>query len=184
MKAKVNKVTIHAVHDDILLLDIDGLVNATQSNLAISPELATKAGPALQRACAEIGWCEVGSAVITNAGNLPVKKVIHAVGPRWGEGSERGKLANATWESLRLAELNQLRAIALPAISIGTSGYPLENCAKTMLKEIIDFTFEPLRFVRIITICLANQLELEAFQQELQEQLDTLKETGEGRVRI
>jgi O-acetyl-ADP-ribose deacetylase (regulator of RNase III) len=126
----------------------------------------------------------VGSAVVTSAGRLiTVQKLIHAVGPRWGEGSERGKLANVTWECLRLTEENRLKSLAMPGISTGALGYPVENCAKTMLTQIIDFTFENLKSLRAVTICLDNAVALEIFQNEFENQLQDLKQSGEGKVR-
>ena len=184
MKAKVNKVTIQVIHDDILSLVVAGVVHPTDTNLHVSPSLATKAGPTLQQACNDIGWCDVGSAVITDAGELAVEKIIHAVGPRWGEGSERGKLANVTLQCLRLAEQYRLKSIAIPSISTGILGYPVENCAKTMLAQIIDFTFDAPRYLRTIIVCLDDPAVYQIFKAEFLEQLEDLKETGEGEVTV
>lgn len=184
MKAKVNKVTIQIVRDDILALSVNGIVTSTDPNLSLSPDLSVKAGIDVQRECREIGWCDVGSAVITDAGNLLVEKLIHAVGPRWGEGSERAKLANVTLHCLRLAEENQLKSIALPPISTGALGYPLEHCAKIMLTQIIDFTFEDLKYLRTVILCVVDIVAFEAFQREFERQLGDLKESGEGKVKI
>jgi len=184
MRAKVNKVTIQIVQDDILSLSVAGLVNSSDPNLYINPVLAAKAGPILQQTCNAIGWCEVGSAVITDAGEMPVEKIIHAVGPRWGEGSERGKLANVTLQCLRLAEQHRLKSIAIPAISTGIFGYPVENCAKTMIAQIIDFTFDTPRFLRTVIICLDNPHAYQIFRAEFTEQLEDLKEAGEGEVTV
>ena len=184
MKAQVNKVTIQIVHDDILSLPVAAIVQPTDTNLSVNPTLVAKAGLAVQRECIQIGWCEVGNAVVTGAGNLAVDKIIHAVGPRWGEGSERGKLANVTLECLRLAERNHLKSIVLPPISTGGLGYPLENCAKTMLTQIIDYTFEDLKHLRQVIVCVDTSRALEVFQQEFQQQLQELKEAGEGKVKV
>lgn len=184
MKAKVNKVTIQIVQDDVLSQPIAGLVNPTDPNLHVNPTLSAKAGPSLQQACNTIGWCEVGSAVITDAGDMELEKIIHAVGPRWGEGSERGKLANVTLQCLRLAEQSHLKSLAVPALSTGTLGYPVENCAKTMLTQIIDFTFDNPRYLRTIIVCLDNALAYQIFKAEFAAQLEDLKETGEGEITV
>jgi O-acetyl-ADP-ribose deacetylase (regulator of RNase III) len=184
MKAKVNKVTIQVVQSDILNLPVAAIVNDTDTDLEMSPRLLGKVGTAIQRELALIGYCEVGSAVITNAGNLTFDKIIHTVGPRWGEGSERGKLINAVFECLRLAETHKLKSIAFPAISLGANGYPLENCAKTMLTQIIDYTFEDLKNLRTIMICLNDALALEVFKREFQRQLEELKQDGETKVQV
>src|SRR4051812_35325279 len=130
----VNGVSIELTEGDITNLDLDAIVNAANSGLILGSGVAgairSKGGPTIQRECDAIGHCDVGSAVITGAGNLPAKHVIHAVGPRMGEGSEREKLAGATRSSLELARENGLSSIALPAISTGVFGYPIADCAQ------------------------------------------------------
>lgn len=184
MKATVNKVRIEVIEADILDTSVDAVVVVTDPNLTVSESLQQLAGPILLKHTAQIGWCEVGSAVITPAGNLPkTNHIIHAVGPRWGEGSERGKLANATWTSLHLAEDHQAESIALPAISVGALGYPVENCARIMIARIIDFTFEPVKHLRHILLCLDNVNTYTTFDTEFNRQIHKLRETGEGKVR-
>ncbi|MBC7871702.1 MAG: macro domain-containing protein [Chitinophagaceae bacterium] len=179
MKAKINKVTLQLTQGDILALSTDALVIVTDPNISISEKLASKAGAIVQEQAAQIGWSDVGTAVMTDAGDLSgVQKLIHAVAPRWGEGSERGKLANTTWACLSLAEENGLQSLALPAISAGTLGYPLENCATTMLTKIIDYTFEDIESLRTIILCLEDEAAYEIFRVELLHQLHELKETG------
>jgi O-acetyl-ADP-ribose deacetylase len=173
MQAKVNQVTIQLVQGDIFSQPAAGIVHQTDTNLVLHPTLLAKAGSEVQWECARIGYCEVGSAVITSAGNLPqVEKVLHAVGPRWGEGSERGKLLSVTFECLRLAEQYRLASIAFPAISTGILGYPLENCATTMLTQIIDFTFEDLNSLKIVILCLENPMAFDIFRKELEQQAE------------
>ena len=184
MKAKVNKVTIQVIEDDILTLTVAGLVHPTDTNLHVNLALAAKAGPTLQQACSDIGWCDVGAAVVTDAGEMAVEKIIHAVGPRWGEGSERGKLANVMLQCLRLVEQNKLKSVAIPSISTGILGYPVENCAKTMLAQIIDFTFDTPRYLRTIIVCLDNSAAYQIFKNEFLEQIEDLKEAGEGEVTV
>ncbi len=184
MKVKVNKITIQIVHDDLLSQSVSGLVNATDPNLNVPPALAEKTGTTVPEACKLIGWCDIGSAVVTSAGNMEVGKIIHAVGPRWGEGSERGKLANVTLACLRLAEENRLKSIAIPAISTGILGYPVENCAKTMLTQIVDFTFDNPRYLRTVIVCLDNAAAYHIFCTEFDEQIQSLKEDGEGEVTV
>lgn len=174
MKAKINRVTIEICQGDALAIPAAGIVVETDTNLSLSHELLHKAGPEVQRACREIGWCDVGSAVITGAGRLPHERIIHAVGPRWGEGAERARLANVTMECLRLAEANRLKSLVLPALSTGPLGYPVENCARTMLTQIINFTFENLKYLRKVVICVTSDPILQTFQEELSQQLTNL----------
>lgn len=185
MRAKVNRVIIEVVSGDVLSVDVDAPVNATDSGLTIPDFLAKAAGEDLVKEALMIGWCDIGAAVMTGPGKLNARKVIHAVGPRWGEDSVRGKLANATWECLRLAEESELVSIALPAIATGADGgYPVEACARIMMKQIVDFTFEPLKFLRHIYLCPGTQSGIDAFNHEFQRQLQDLNDTGEGKVRV
>lgn len=184
MKAKVNNMTINILEGDLLSQKVAAIVNSTDTNLTLSPELKALAGDEVAEAIKQIGWCDVGAAAITPAGNLAFQKLIHAVGPRWGEGSERGKLASVTWQCLNLAEQERLRSIAMPAISTGKNGYPLENCALTMLTQIIDYSFEALKYLKSVTICVDNAAALEAFENELARQLQDLKSSGEDAVRV
>jgi O-acetyl-ADP-ribose deacetylase (regulator of RNase III) len=184
MKAQVNRVTIQVIRDDLYTLVVAGIVVPTDVNLTVSATLSAQAGPAVLRECIQIGWCEVASAVVTTAGNLAAEKIIHAVGPRWGEGSERGKLANVTLACLRLAEQYRLKSIAVPPISTGALGYPLENCATTMLTQIVDFTFEDLKHLRQIFLCVDTSLALDVFSLEFANLLRELKEAGQGKVKV
>lgn len=184
MKAKVNKVTIEIKQTAVYGDTAEAWVTVTTPDLSLDPALRALTGDRITQETEAIAYCDVGEAVITGGGRLFDKHIIHAVGPKWGEGSERGKLANATWTALSLAEEKGLKAIALPAISTGTLGYPVENCAKTMLEQIIDFTFEPLKHLRLITLCMSTEAESTAFGREFQRQLETLKDNDEGKVRV
>lgn len=184
MKVKVNRVTISLTQNDIFSLSVEAIVNSTDTNLALPTILEARAGDEVLQATKTIGWCDVGEAVITIAGNLTAQKIIHAVGPRWGEGSERGKLANVTLICLQIAEQNHLKSIAIPPISIGSSGYPLENCARTMLTQIIDYTFENPRFLKAIIVCVDDMTTFSIFQNEMNRQLQELRETGQGSVAV
>lgn len=185
MKAKVNKITIHITQGDIFAFAADGIVHVTDPNLTMNPALVAQAGPTIEQQTKRLGWCDVGSAVLTDSGSMEnAIRLIHAVGPRWGEGSERGKLANTTWAILQQAEENKLKSVVLPAISVGANGYPLENCAITMLTKIIDFTFENVKFLRAIYLCLADETQVAIFEQEFHRQLEALKDAGEGKVNV
>jgi O-acetyl-ADP-ribose deacetylase (regulator of RNase III) len=150
----------------------------------VDPALLAKTGKAVQAQAWDIRWSDVGTAVITDSGAMKnVTKIIHAVAPRWGDEGARPKLALVTWQCLSLAEEHQLKSIALPPIATGTHGYPLENCAKTMMQQIIDFTFEKLKSLKTIIVCVDNTPNaLNIFEAEFAQQLEDLKATGEGQV--
>ena len=85
------------------------------------------------------GLIPVGSAVVTKAGNLPCKAVIHTVGPRMGEGDEDYKLRKAVRSSLLLASEKGFRSISMPAISSGIFGFPKDRCTKILVGESKTF---------------------------------------------
>lgn len=182
MQAIVNEVSIELAQGDITELDVDAIVNAANAELVLGGGVAgairRKGGPSIQAECRAIGYCEVGGAVITGGGDLKARHVIHAVGPRMGEGSESGKLARATRSSLDLAEEHGLRSIAFPAISTGIFGYPLEACADVMLRVIIDYTFEDLESLERIIVCLYDDAAFQAFAREFRRKLDDLAAEG------
>jgi O-acetyl-ADP-ribose deacetylase (regulator of RNase III) len=180
VKNALNNVTIELVQGDITDLETDAIVNAANSRLILGAGVAgairRKGGPSIQKECHAIGHCEVGNAVITGGGNLKARYVIHAVGPRMGEGSEAGKLANAVRASLNLAEKNGLHSIALPAISTGIFGYPLEGCADVMLRVIVDYTYEDLDHLERIVVCLYDKHAFDIFAVEFRRKLQKLKD--------
>ena len=154
MKFRVNNSEIELVQDDITESDTDAIVNAANSQLVLGAGVAgairTKGGPAIQEECHAIGHCPVGGAVITGGGNLKARHVIHAVGPRQGEGNEEEKLKNATLNSLKVAEENNLKSITFPAISTGVYGFPLDACARIMLTTVKEYLTGPTKIERVV----------------------------------
>ena len=143
MQIQINDKTLELAEGDINELHTDAIVNAANSSLILGAGVAgairAKGGPSIQQECDEIGGCPVGGAVITTGGNLKAQHVIHAVGPRKGEGDEEEKLKNATLNSLKVADDNGLKSIGFPAISTGVYGFPIERCAEIMLAATIDY---------------------------------------------
>lgn len=186
MKAKVNKTTIEIIDRTLHTMKVDCIATITDPNLTLDSALLQHTGTTVLDQVQRIAWADIGEAVITDTGKLDqIKKLIHIVAPRWGEDSARGKLALATWNALQIAEDNELRSIALPPISVGSLGFPLEATAKIMLEEIIDFTFEKPKHLKKIYLC-ANGLPLatEIFIAEFQRQLEVLRENNEGTVSV
>ncbi|MHC5135258.1 MAG: macro domain-containing protein [Planctomycetota bacterium] len=128
---------------DITEADTEAIVNAANEALVLGGGVAgairTKGGPAIQAECNTISPTCVGAAVKTTAGNLKAKYVIHAVGPRMGEGKEDVKLKSATLNSLVLADRDGIKTLTFPAISTGIFGFPMDRCAEIMLQTTIDY---------------------------------------------
>jgi len=175
MYTQVGKTKIELVEGDITEQDTDAIVNAANTALVMGGGVAgairRKGGPTIQEECNRIGGTYVGGAVITTGGNLKAKYVIHAVGPRMGEGNEDEKLKNATLNSLKVADEHKLTSIAFPAISTGIFGFPIDRCAKIMLSTTIDYAKGKTGLERIV-FCLFGKQSYQVFEAELQRQLD------------
>ncbi len=174
MEARINNVTLALTDASPYALPVDALVLESEPSLRLSPALAAYVGIDVQRELASVGRIDVGEAVITSGGTTPFLRLIHAITPRWGEGSERGKLMNASRTCLHLAEANGMTSVALPAFSVGQRGYPVESCAAIMLTEMFDYTFEELEHLSRIVLYCDSPAIFEAFQSELERQLQKL----------
>lgn len=161
---------IELIKGDITDLATDAIVNAANAQLILGGGVAgairRKGGPAIQEECNKIGGTFVGGAVITTGGNLKAKYVIHAVGPRMGEGDEDNKLRNATLNSLKLADQHVLKSIAFPAISTGIFGYPVDRCAEIMLTTTIKY-LKGETGLELVIFCLFDQATYNVFEQTL-----------------
>ncbi len=155
---------------DITELEYDAIVNPANENLqlggGVAGSIQTKGGEEIQKECDRIGGTYVGGAVMTSAGKLKAKYVIHAVGPRMGEGEEEIKLKNATMNSLLLVEEHELKTIAFPAISTGIFGYPTTKCAEIMLQVIVEYLRRPTN-LSVVAICLWGDENFENFGNQL-----------------
>jgi len=171
MQVKINKTILELTQGDITDLDTDAIVNAANTALQLGGGVAgairRKGGPKIQEECNKIGGTHVGGAVITTGGNLKAKHVIHAVGPRYGEGHEDEKLKDATLNSLKLADKNNLKNMAFPAISTGIFGFPKDRCATIMLSTTIAYLEGPTKLEKVV-YCLYDQDTFEIFKHILQ----------------
>lgn len=161
-------ITITFIKGDITSLRTDAIVNPANSSLklggGIAGAIAKKGGPKIQQECDEIGHCNVGEAVVTSAGNLNTKFIIHAVGPRYGIDNPSDKLLyNAVKSSLRLADKMKLNSIAIPAISTGIFGYPKDEAAKIITDAVYDFVEEKPQNLKEIVLCLYDETDYQIF---------------------
>ncbi len=173
MKLQINKSTIELVQGDITEMQTDAIVNAANASLILGGGVAgairMKGGPSIQQQCDKIGGTFVGGAVITSGGNLKAKYVIHAVGPRLGEGDEDGKLKNATLNSLKLADEKGIKSISFPAISTGIFGFPIQRCAEIMLKTTLEYLKGKTKLEKVI-FCLFDRDSFNVFESQLKKE--------------
>src|SRR5262245_22617604 len=168
MRWQIKTAVIELVQGDITHQNVDAIVNAANSRLAggggVDGAIHRRGGPAIMQDTARRypDGCSTGSAVISGAGNLTAKHVIHAVGPVYS-GGKRGEaelLAGAIRRSLELAIEHDCRSIAMPALSTGAYGYPVSDAAVIGLntvKRLLDEQGRPelVRFVLFDAAALA-----------------------------
>jgi len=174
MKVDICTSILELVEGDITEMQTDAIVNAANARLILGGGVAgairTKGGPKIQEECNKIGGAFVGGAVKTRAGDLKAKYVIHAVGPRAGEGDEDEKLKNATLNSLKLADEEGIKSIAFPAISTGVFGFPVQRCAEIMLQTTIDYLKGQTNLEKVV-FCLFGRDSYEIFANQLKQEI-------------
>jgi O-acetyl-ADP-ribose deacetylase len=167
VKAKV----IRLVQGDLTELAVDAIVNAANAHLVLGGGVAgairSKGGPSIQEECNHIGAITVGQAVVTGGGNLKARYIIHAVGPRYGEGNEDEKLRGATLNSLKRAAEKGMSSIAFPAISTGIFGFPKDRCAEIMLETTRSFLETTETSPEEVVFCLWSKEDLSIFEKAL-----------------
>lgn len=158
---------------DITHERVDVIVNAANNGLlgggGVDGAIHRAGGPKILEECRKIrdlqGGCPTGEAVITGAGNLHAKYVVHTVGPVWqggGEG-EPELLRSAYWNSLKLAAEHDAETIAFPSISTGVYGYPVEAAANVAITAVRDWDSED-KSVREIRFVLFSDEDLAVYE--------------------
>jgi O-acetyl-ADP-ribose deacetylase len=152
--------TIKIVKVDITEMEVDAIVNAANSYLqhggGVAGAIVRKGGAVIQEESNRIGFVAVGACALTSGGILKAGHVIHAVGPRWGEGDEEKKLKGAVHSVLDLASQKLFRTLAMPAISAGIFGFPKDRCAAIIVQEVIYFLSSQKTSLQEIIFCLMD----------------------------
>ncbi len=153
---------IQLIHGDITKIQADAIVNAANTSLlgggGVDGAIHRAGGPEILEECQKIrnrqGGCKVGEAVLTTAGKLPAKFVIHTVGPVWnnGKSDEKRLLSLCYLNSLKLAINYQIDSIAFPNISTGIYRFPKDEAAKIAIDAVSNF-LKIHRDIRVIFVC-------------------------------
>lgn len=160
---QVGECEVEVVQGDITRIAVDAIVNAANSQLigggGVDGAIHAAGGAEIMRELddirARIGRCETGSAVVTGAGRLPAKYVIHAVGPRYRDGrhGEPAQLESCYTTALRLAAERDVHTISFPSISTGIYGYPIQEAAHIAIRAVTFWLREhtaPVRIVKLV----------------------------------
>lgn len=158
---------IELVKGDITKLSVDAIVNAANSSLlgggGVDGAIHRAGGPEILEECRKIvarqGGCKTGEAVITTAGKLPSKFVIHTVGPVWNGGNkdQAEKLSNCYINSLQLAAMNGCKTVAFPNISTGVYGYPKFEAAQVAVQTVSKFLSKNDKIEKVIFVCFDEE---------------------------
>lgn len=158
---------ITLLQGDITKINADAIVNAANSSLlgggGVDGAIHRAGGPAILEECRQIrarqGGCNTGEAVITTAGLLPAKYVIHTVGPVWngGQKGEPALLASCYRNSLRLAVEHGITSIAFPNISTGIYHFPKPDAASIAIQEVQRFVANDNNLKEVFFVCFDDE---------------------------
>jgi O-acetyl-ADP-ribose deacetylase len=169
--ANINKI-IEIIMSDITKIKVDAIVNAANSSLlgggGVDGAIHRAGGKGILEECKKIvakqGECKTGNAVITTAGNLPAKYVIHTVGPIWNENLSKEKklllekkLSDCYLNSLKLSVENGCKTIAFPNISTGVYRFPKDLAAKISIQTIKEFLEHNKSIEKVILVCFDDE---------------------------
>lgn len=170
---------LSVIQGDITKVAVDAIVNAANSSLmgggGVDGAIHRAGGPAILEECRQIvarqGSCKTGQAVITKAGNLPAKFVIHTVGPIWngGKNKEQELLANCYKNSLALAVKHDCKSIAFPNISTGVYRFPKEAAAAIAVKTVQECLSQYPSIEQVVFVCFDEE-NFNLIQAELHKQ--------------
>ncbi|TFG20548.1 MAG: macro domain-containing protein [Promethearchaeota archaeon] len=186
MKHQLGRFTIELAKGDITGLRVDAIVNAANTQLILGSGVAgairQRGGPSIQMECNKLAPINTGEAVITGGGSLLASFVLHAVGPiyhQYEPHKAEELLEDAVLNSLNFIRLNELKSIALPAISAGVYGFPAKKCAEIMMSacfKYIEKYSDPDSDTPVkIILCLYDQNMYDIFQKAFEWEIEKRK---------
>ncbi len=176
MRYSIDHGSIEVVQGDIADQETDAIVNAANNHLwmgaGVAGAIKRKGGEEIEREAVAQGPVEIGSAVITSAGALKAKHILHAAVMGQDLHTNADFITKATRNTLRLAEERNIGSMSLPALGTGVGGFSVFHCAKIMLTEAIDFLMKS-KSLRHIRFVLFDKQTFDAFEQELKLQFSS-----------
>ncbi len=167
---RVNNKMIRLMTGDITDLEIEAFVYYARPDLVLGSgfggAISVRGGPKIQEELKKLGTIGTGEAVVTSAGNMKAKFIIHAVGPRFQEEDTEGKLRTTTLNVLRKAQEKGIKQLAFPAMGVGFYGVPPDLCARITL-EVVKKHLQGQASLEEVIFCLRDSREYKPFQEQL-----------------
>lgn len=142
-QSAINKTQVSLIIGDITDIEVDAFVFYAEHDLKLGTgfgtAISTRGGPTIQKELDTLAPLKTGEAVVTEAGRLKAKYIVHAVGPRFQEEDIPAKLRITVENTLKAADAKEIQKLALPAMGAGFYGIPLPVCAEVMLDTIKSY---------------------------------------------
>lgn len=171
IEKKIERTVLRLQQSDLTALPVDAFVYYAREDLALGSGYGTaiqlRGGDAIKKELEALGAIRMGEAVVTTAGRLKAKKIIHACGPKFHEPGVKEKLSDCMFSALAVADQNGFKTLAFPAMGAGFYGVPLPLCASVMLEALRDFVQKVTSLEEII-ICVVDRREFVVFQDKIE----------------
>ncbi len=167
---QINRTAIRITKDDVTDLEVDAFVFYAQEDLALGSGFGTaisvRGGPTIAKELEDLPPVATGEALVSGAGNMKARHIIHAVGPRFQEENTEGKLRTTVENCLKRSEEKGVERIAFPAMGAGYYGVPTDLCARVML-EVIQSHLQGETRIKELTICVLDTPQYNAFAAQM-----------------
>jgi O-acetyl-ADP-ribose deacetylase (regulator of RNase III) len=167
---QINSSVVRLINGDITDLEVDAFVFYAQADLALGSGFGTaisvRGGPTIQKELEKLAPLAMGQAVVSTAGNLKARYIVHAVGPTFQEDDTEGKLRTTVINSLKRAEEHGIKRIALPAMGAGYYGIALDLCSRVMM-EVLRSHLRDETGIEEVVICVLDSRQYKSFQAAL-----------------
>lgn len=170
VKAKVGKSVVRLVKDDLTAMEVDAFVFYAREDMGLDAgygsAIGQRGGQSIKKELDEIGGIKMGEAVITGAGQMKAKHIIHACGPKFHEPETESKLRDCMLSALKVAGENKLKTVAFPPMGLGFYGVPADLCSTVMLDVIKSFLQGETSLEEVI-ICVIDMRDFEPFKDKV-----------------